>query len=63
MAITPIGVERAPAQVPVHLLHRAATCMLVSFAAFLSIGTATQALSADKAGVPNVVLILADDKD
>jgi arylsulfatase A-like enzyme len=61
MAIAHIGVERAPAQMPIHLLHRTATCVLVGFAGFLAIGTAKQALSADKASVPNIVLILADD--
>jgi arylsulfatase A-like enzyme len=60
MAITHVGVERAPAQRLVHSLHRIATFIL-TFAAILSIGTAKQAISADKAGVPNVVLILADD--
>ena len=44
------------------LLHRITTLILTITAAALSINSGKQALSSEKAGVPNIVLILADDQ-
>jgi hypothetical protein len=45
-----------------HLLHRIATLILTAVSIVLSVDAGNTALGAEKRSVPNIVLILADDK-
>ena len=45
-----------------NLLHRIATLILITIAVALSIDSGNIGLCADKPSVPNILLILADDK-
>ncbi|MBS0206068.1 MAG: sulfatase [Planctomycetes bacterium] len=53
--------SRVRTGVPVDLLHRTATLLLITASVYLSIHSETQAHSADQPRLPNFVIIFADD--
>ncbi len=57
-----IGAQPHPANLPSPLPHAITTLILTTATAFVAIGVGEQAQSEESDRVPNIVLILADDK-
>ena len=55
------GYHSQSGELTVCLRHQIATLILVAFAVFLSIIASHKAFCADRRGLPNIILILADD--